>query len=57
MVEITELGRMETLPDCPLEGCVNKIFTIYNGKWVCGDCLIKLMEIDNNKKWDGIKLK
>jgi len=35
---------MSMISKCAIEGCENKSLISYNGAWICGECMEKILE-------------
>jgi hypothetical protein len=46
---------MNKRPKCALKGCSNEGFVLFNGKWLCGDCLIKLGKQREENFWREVE--
>ena len=37
-------------PECAVKGCKNKAFVAYGSNWICGPCMVKLIEKEKEQK-------
>lgn len=37
-------------PKCAVNNCMNEAFVAYGNKWICGGCLVKIMEKETERK-------
>ena len=38
-------------PECAVKSCKREAFVAYGGKWICGECLLKI--INKQKEMQG----
>ena len=43
-------------PDCQVKGCVEKAFLLYGEKWICGKCMMKIINRQNEIKNREVEL-
>ena len=36
--------KMKELPKCAVKSCKNKGFILFGNKWICGECMCKIIE-------------
>lgn len=37
-------------PKCGIKGCENKAVIAYGDRWICGDCMMKLINKEKERK-------
>ena len=37
-------------PKCIVKGCENPAFVAYGSNWICGECMVKLIEKEKEEK-------
>lgn len=37
-------------PQCQIKGCEEKALIAYGRKWICGNCMVKIIQKQNDKK-------
>jgi len=43
------------LPNCGVEGCTNKGWIGLKGRFVCGECILRLQKIQSDAIFDRLK--
>ena len=42
---------MNKKPKCEIEECKNEALVLFNGRWICGSCFIRIKRNMENKFW------
>ena len=42
-------------PKCALKDCSNEGFVFFNGKWICGNCILKISKQREENFWRDIE--
>ncbi len=48
---------IKELPKCGVEGCNNDGWIGLKGRFVCGDCIMRLNKMENDEIFDKLKIR